>query len=100
MADARPSYDAGDQAMLESRAPKAKAFASQILATVRPFVTPHAVLDVGCGYGHTAYELAQHCDEGGGREPFAELARHGIELARDQPNLTIRHQGVEAITEE
>jgi SAM-dependent methyltransferase len=96
MADAssRPSYDAGKHAMLESRAPQARAFAKQILETVRPFVTPRTVLDVGCGYGHTAYELARTCETVVGIEPYAELAQHGIELARDRPNLEIRNQGI------
>jgi SAM-dependent methyltransferase len=97
MADSRPSYDRGEHAMLSSRAPQARAFATQILETVRPFVVPRTVLDVGCGYGHTAYELAQRCDEVVGIEPFAELARHGIELARDRKNLEIRHQGIETL---
>jgi 2-polyprenyl-3-methyl-5-hydroxy-6-metoxy-1,4-benzoquinol methylase len=96
MADAgiRPSYDQGEHAMLESRAPQARAFAKQILDTVRPFVTPRTVLDVGCGYGHTALELARHCEEVVGIEPYEELARHGMELAKTVSNLEIRHQGI------
>jgi 2-polyprenyl-3-methyl-5-hydroxy-6-metoxy-1,4-benzoquinol methylase len=90
----RPSYDAGEYAMLESRAPQARAFAKQILETVRPFVTPRAVLDVGCGYGHTAYELSKSCESVVGIEPYEQLARHGIVLARERSNLEIRHQGV------
>jgi SAM-dependent methyltransferase len=99
MSESRPNYDAGAQAMLSSRAPQARAFATQILETVRPFVVPRTVLDVGCGYGHTAYELAQRCEHVVGIEPFAELARPGMELARDRPNLEIRHQGIETLDE-
>jgi SAM-dependent methyltransferase len=94
-ARARPAYDRGEHAMLSSRAPQAAAFAKQILETVRPFIgAPHSVLDVGCGYGHTAFELARHCDDVVGIEPYGELARHGAELARERANLEIRHQSI------
>ena len=95
----RPSYDAGVYAMLESRAPQARAFAKQILETVRPFVTPRTVLDVGCGYGHTAYELSKACEFVVGIEPYEQLARHGIALASERPNLEIRHQGIYELDE-
>jgi SAM-dependent methyltransferase len=57
MTDDRPAYDSGPQHMLRQRAPRAAAFARQVLLTVRPFLSlpPEqlSVLDVGCGYGHT-----------------------------------------------
>jgi len=90
----RPSYDQGDDAMLRSRAPQAAAFAKQILETVRPFVAapPRSALDVGCGYGHTAVELARHCEHVVGIEPYAELAQHAAKIA--SPNLEIRHGSI------
>jgi SAM-dependent methyltransferase len=95
--DARPNYDAGDAAMLQTRAPQAKAFAKQIVDTTRPFLPtsrPWHALDVGCGYGHTARELAAYCELVVGLEPYAELAAHAQQLARDVPNLEIRHSGI------
>jgi SAM-dependent methyltransferase len=97
----RPAYDRGDAAMLQSRAPQAAAFARQILATVTPFLAapPRRVIDVGCGYGHTAFELARHCEHVVGIEPFAELAGHAAELARGRETLEIRHQSVYELTD-
>lgn len=94
----RPSYDQGEQAMLEQRAPKAVAFAKQILDTARPFLPqrPLRVLDVGCGYGHTALELARHCASVVGIEPFESLAGHALQLQRSEQlaNLEFRHQSI------
>jgi SAM-dependent methyltransferase len=99
MVDAdRPRYETADHTMLDSRAPQAAAFAEQILETSRPFLPPRpwTVLDVGCGYGHTALELAHHCERVVGIEPAPSLAGHGIELAARSglSNLEIRHQGI------
>lgn len=99
MADVtRPGYDRGEAAMLLSRAPQAKAFAKQILDTARPFLParPWTVLDVGCGYGHTALELAHHCERVVGIEPVAALAAHAVELgvASRLANLELRHQSL------
>lgn len=96
MPEVRPNYDAGDAAMLQTRAPQAKAFAKQIVETTRPFLParPWRALDVGCGYGHTARELAAHCEHVVGIEPYETLAAHAIELAAGVPNLEIRHAGI------
>src|SRR5687767_4426627 len=96
MPELRPNYDEGEHAMLQSRAPKAAAFAKQILETARPFLPnrPWTVLDVGCGYGHTARELARHCEHVMGVEPYESLAAHAIELADGVANLEVRHQGI------
>ncbi|HEY1551529.1 MAG TPA: methyltransferase domain-containing protein [Kofleriaceae bacterium] len=93
---ARPAYDRGDVAMLQSRAPQAAAFARQILDTVRPFMAaaPCTAIDIGCGYGHTAAELSRSCAQVVGIEPFDALASHARELAREHPNLEIRHGSV------
>jgi 2-polyprenyl-3-methyl-5-hydroxy-6-metoxy-1,4-benzoquinol methylase len=101
----RPGYDVGDMAMLEVRAPRAAAFAKQVLDTVAPFlkvpVQQVDVLDVGCGYGHTALELARHCRSVEGIDPTLPLIEHAQELARSQgvPNLSFRALGVEGLTD-
>jgi SAM-dependent methyltransferase len=96
MPELRPNYDEGEHAMLQSRAPRAAAFAKQILETARPFLPnrPWTVLDVGCGYGHTARELARHCEHVVGVEPYESLAAHAIELADGVANFEARHQGI------
>lgn len=100
---ARPSYDEGDQAMLAQRAPRAVAFAKQILDTARPFLParPLTALDVGCGYGHTALELARHCERVVGIEPFDEPAQHAKQLAAASglANLEIRQQSIYELPE-
>ena len=99
----RPRYDAGEHAMLDSRAPQAAAFAEQIIATSKPFLPsrPWTVLDVGCGYGHTALELARRCERVVGIEPAAPLAEHGIQLAAISrlPNFEVRHQSIYELPE-
>ena len=98
---ARPSYDEGDQAMLEQRAPRAAAFAKQILDTARPFLPdrPLTALDVGCSYGHTALELARHCERVVGIEPFDEPAQYAKQLAAGVRNLEIRQGSIYDLTE-
>ena len=55
---ARPAYDIGHRAMVDERGPRGNDFAQQILGTVandlsKP-VAELDILDIGCGYGHTA----------------------------------------------
>ncbi len=84
MTDDRPAYEFGPHTMLEERAPHADGFARQILLTVQPFLAvPPAqlcVLDVGCGYGHTAAALAQSCRRVVGIDPSRTLVEHARTL--------------------
>ncbi|MCS6977881.1 MAG: class I SAM-dependent methyltransferase [Gemmatales bacterium] len=84
--------------MSGERAARAADFARQIVETCKPFAAspPESweVLDVGCGYGHTAAELAKVCRSVTGIEPSEPLAREAIRLAADIPNLTIRQASV------
>jgi SAM-dependent methyltransferase len=70
--------------MLAQRAHRAPAFARQILHTVQPFlsipVADLCVLDVGCGYGHTAVELARLCRHVVGIDVSQTLIEHALEV--------------------
>jgi 2-polyprenyl-3-methyl-5-hydroxy-6-metoxy-1,4-benzoquinol methylase len=72
----RPAYDIGQRAMALERGPRGEDFARQILGTVaRDLHQPVAeldVLDVGCGYGHTALALARQVRSVVGIEPCRE----------------------------
>lgn len=75
----KPAYDIGQRAMVTERGPRGEDFARQILGTVasdlgKP-VTELIVLDIGCGYGHTALALAKQVKQIVGIEPCAEPAR-------------------------
>jgi len=91
--------------MLEVRAPRAPAFARQILATSGPFlrsvVSDLAVLDVGCGYGHTAIELARECKQVVGIEPNQTLWQHACGLGSSSgcTNVEFRNDGIEALSD-
>jgi SAM-dependent methyltransferase len=96
----RPGYDLY-RPMLDERARLAQNFARQILETARPFLPKPAgeldVLDVGCGYGHTANELAKMCRTVVGIEPSAPLAT----AAQAACGLAvIRHQSIYDLTDE
>ena len=99
----RPQYDAFGDSMLESRGPLAEKLSRQALATTEPFrslpVGDLAVLDVGCGYGHTALELARTCRRVVGIEPSLPLAEFGEELAASSglDNVQILHRSVEEL---
>lgn len=93
----RPEYDRF-RPMSEERAARASGFARQIVETCKPFSSkpPESwdVLDVGCGYGHTAAELARICRSVTGIEPSEPLAKEAVRLAASVPRLTIRQASV------
>ena len=78
-----PGYDQY-RSMADTRAPLAQRFARQILLTSHPFLPSAAteidVLDVGCGYGHTALELARSCRTVVGIDPTQSMHQHPLEL--------------------
>lgn len=96
-ADTRPAYDKYVP-MDASRGHRAVDFSRQILTTCAPFfhspISELEVLDIGCGYGHTAAELAKHCKRVVGIEPSTELASSAKDLqqALGLNNFTVRHQ--------
>ena len=98
-AAARPDYDLGYD-MEAVRGPLAQGFARQILATCGPYLSRPArelrVLDAGCGYGHTARELACHCRQVVGIEPHRAMfeAAERIGQRSSLPNLEFRRQGI------
>ena len=102
MADDRPRYDSY-ASMEQSRGPAALSFARQILDTTSAARTSTedalTVLDIGCGYGHTARELARLCSRVVGVEPSATLVQRALELHPDVANLTFRQSGVLDLTE-
>jgi SAM-dependent methyltransferase len=101
----RPGYDTGSHNMCVERGPLSDAFARQILLTCGPFLpaTPSelTVLDVGCGYGHTAAALARQCRRVVGIEPSGELAAFALRLGKSSglPNLEFRRQSVFELTD-
>ncbi|HMO37249.1 MAG TPA: methyltransferase domain-containing protein [Gemmatales bacterium] len=93
----RPAYDIGHRAMASERGPRGEDFARQILATVaqdlsKP-VPELVVLDIGCGYGHTALALARQCSYVVGIEPCSEPAQSAIQLQQmhQVSNLEFHH---------
>lgn len=80
----RPAYDIGHRAMADERGPRGEDFARQILGTVaEDLATPVSelhVLDIGCGYGHTAIALARQCKQVTGIEPCREPAMMAQQL--------------------
>ncbi|HEX7155406.1 MAG TPA: class I SAM-dependent methyltransferase [Thermoanaerobaculia bacterium] len=82
---------------------RARDAARQVLETTRPFRTrPDAdleVLDVGCGYAHTAAALAWTCRQVVGLEPSAILYNAAVEANGTVPNLELRHCGIESLIE-
>ncbi len=93
------------QRVLGQRAPRAAAFADQILRTVGPYLPAPPeqlrVLDVGCGYGHTAVELARRCLRVVGIEPCPSLFGHAQRLgeAEGLPNVAFRRQPIAELCE-
>ena len=100
----RPQYDA-DERMLSERAALGGEFARQILDTTVPFRDSPAdaldVLDMGCGYGHTAIELARHCRYVVGIEPSLPLIEHARGLLGQSglANVEFRQAGVYELSE-
>lgn len=96
---ARPSYDQA-RSMLAERAPRAAAFVTLILDTCAPFLPGDArdlrVLDVGCGYGHTAVEMARRCVRVVGIEPSEPLYRYAerLKASRGVSNVEFRQASV------
>ncbi len=100
----RPAYDVGSRAMATERGPRGDDFARQILGTVasdisKPVERLH-VLDIGCGYGHTALALAQQCEYVVGIEPCAEPAHTAQQLQLEQQvrNAEFHHATLEGFT--
>jgi SAM-dependent methyltransferase len=91
--------------MRDARGPWGNAFAHQVLSTTRAFREKSDgeldVLDLGCGYGDTAFHLAQTCRSVVGTEPAGELIRVAEDkrLKSPLPNLTFRKEGVEQLNE-
>jgi SAM-dependent methyltransferase len=95
----RPQYDRYRE-MEAVRGPLAAGFARQILQTCGPFLSrPIAelrVLDIGCGYGHTARELARQCRSVLGIEPSQPLWERARQLGEESAleNLEFRRAGI------
>jgi SAM-dependent methyltransferase len=95
----RPQYDSF-RSMEAIRGPLARGFARQILATCGPYLPCPAselrVLDIGCGYGHTARELARECGSVLGIEPSAPLCEmaHAVQDESALQNLEFRQLGI------
>lgn len=97
--DALPEYERLSLRMVE-RSRLAEGFARQVELTAGPSLDlPLAdceAVDIGCGYGYTAAELARRCKRVVGIEPneaLAEQARKTVE-ERGLTNLEIRQQPV------
>ncbi|WP_148614621.1 class I SAM-dependent methyltransferase [Nocardioides rubriscoriae] len=93
----RPQYDRYVD-MAEARGPLAARFADQALATTAPWrSTPTDqlhVLDLGCGYGHTALALATRCRSVVGVEPARRLYDAASTAGASVPNATFVHGDV------
>ncbi len=104
--DDRPAYEQASDSMRTRRSVLAPRFAAQIAATVGPFLPrPLAdcdVIDVGCGYGYTAAELATRSRSVLGVEPSATLAAHAGAVAAERalPNLSIRRGDLDTVAPE
>lgn len=94
-----PEYEQASLSMVE-RGRLAAGFARQIELTTEPLrdvpFDRCSVIDIGCGYGHTAAELAKRCARVVGLEPSPVLAEHARELSdRDQPSqFEVREQPI------
>lgn len=97
-----PEYERQSASMRDRRSRLAPRFARQIQLTVAPWLDkPWAdcdVVDIGCGYGHTAAALAAEVRSVTGVEPSASLAavaqEHGAEAG-----VRVLHGGHERLLE-
>ncbi len=105
MSDPCTGRDPSYREVIDAAGTKSPAFARQIAATAGPFLTkPMAeadILDLGCGYGHTALELARLCRTVVGIEPSATLSAAASELARESgmANVEFRRAGVDDLND-
>jgi 2-polyprenyl-3-methyl-5-hydroxy-6-metoxy-1,4-benzoquinol methylase len=102
----RPAYDFGHRAMVDERGPRGNDFARQILGTVagdlsKP-VAELDILDIGCGYGHTALALARLCHRVVGIEPCKEPAEMAQQLKMQEKaeNAEFHHATLEGFQTE
>lgn len=83
-----PAYDIGSRAMAVERGPRGEDFAKQILATIASDLAKPVdeldVLDIGCGYGHTALALAKKVRGIVGIEPCREPVVEAQRLQRQE----------------
>lgn len=99
LANDRPAYDEY-RSMAATRAAKAADFARLILDATGPYLpsapSELAVLDVGCGYGHTAVELSRHCRHVVGIDSSASLIAEASRLAKQHRigNVEFRRQSI------
>jgi len=97
-----PEYEQLSLKMAERRS-LAAGFAKQIELTTQPVLdvpfSEASVIDIGCGYGHTAAELARMCTRVVGIEPNQTLAHHAYELSQQESskNLEFRQQSIEEL---
>jgi SAM-dependent methyltransferase len=95
----QPEYDRYVD-MEAVRGPLAAGFARQILTTCQSFlarpIDELRVLDIGCGYGHTARELARHTRHVDGVEPSRPLFATAQQVAAQfgQNNLQFHPLGI------
>src|ERR1043166_76583 len=77
--------------------------ARQILETTRAYRSVSdeelVVLDVGCGYGHTAAAIAPRCRGVAAMEPSPELFERARATLGAMSNAELRAIGVEGVTE-
>ena len=101
----RPNYDNGQWAIDDRWLQKMDRFATQVLRTTEPFrTTPLSstrVLDIGCGYGGLALQLARHCGEVVGIDPCRSRIAMARRLQADagQSNVQFRVGGTEGLDE-
>lgn len=102
----RPAYDIGHRAMVDERGPRGNDFARQILGTIAADLSkPVAeldILDIGCGYGHTALALAKQCHRIVGIEPCREPAEvaQQLQVQEKAENAAFHHATLEGFETE
>ena len=90
-----PGYERS-RTMRKSRSPLAARFAEQILRTTEPYIHSATdeleVLDVGCGYGATATELARQCRSVVGIDPSNAMITEAASDARENEIENVQFQ--------